>query len=289
VRTPAGTLEPDFDSAGDVAAIRDRGFVVIPDLLSADQLAGMRRALVPHLRAELLGRNNFEGHRTERVYSLVGRDPLFADLAEHPRILAICDAFLEPNYLLTASQAINIHPGETPQPFHTDDAFYRIPRPRPAVSVSTIIAVDPFTAENGATQIIPESHAWDDAALGGGLDAIDFTTAPEGERRPRPAAPLPAAVGAKVLDVTMPAGAAIVFLGTLVHRGGENRSDRPRLALSNQYCQPWARQQENYTLSIPRETARAMSQRVQALLGYSIHPPFMGHVNGVHPHRLLES
>jgi hypothetical protein len=30
-----------------------------------------------------------------------------------------------------------------------------------------------------------------------------------------------------------------------------------------------------------------MSQRVQELLGYSIHPPFMGHVNGVHPRRVL--
>jgi len=86
----------------------------------------------------------------------------------------------------------------------------------------------------------------------------------------------------------MPPGAAIVFLGTLVHRGGENRSDRPRLALSNQYCQPWARTQENYFLSIPHERVREMSPLVQALLGYSIHPPFMGHANGLHPRRALE-
>jgi ectoine hydroxylase-related dioxygenase (phytanoyl-CoA dioxygenase family) len=87
----------------------------------------------------------------------------------------------------------------------------------------------------------------------------------------------------------MPAGSVVVFLGTLVHRGGENRSTRPRLGLSNQYCQPWARQQENYTVSVPREEAARMSPRVQALLGYSIHPPFMGHVRGLHPRRLLES
>jgi ectoine hydroxylase-related dioxygenase (phytanoyl-CoA dioxygenase family) len=279
---------PDDEAARDVAAIRARGFVVIPDLLSADQLAGMRAALAPHLRAELLGRNNFEGHRTERVYSLVGRGAPFAALVEHPRVLAICDAFLAPNYLLTASQAINILPGETPQPFHTDDSFYPIPRPRPAISVSTIVAVDPFTTENGATQVIPGSHGWDDAALGAGLAGIDFQTAPEDARRPKPSAPLPPELATAVLDVAMPAGAAIVFLGTLVHRGGENRSAAPRLALSNQYCEPWARQQENYTLSIPRETARALSPRVQALLGYSVHPPFMGHANGVHPRRWLE-
>ena len=28
--------------------------------------------------------------------------------------------------------------------------------------------------------------------------------------------------------------------------------------------------------------------RIQSMLGYSIHPPFMGHVNGLHPLRLLD-
>ena len=280
--------DPIGDVERDLAAIRASGFVVVPGLLSPDELAEVRRLLEPHLRARQLGRNDFEGYRTQRVYSLVGRGTIFARLVEHPRILALCDALLEPNYLLTASQAINIEPGETPQAFHTDDLFYRIPRPRAAVSVSTIVAVDPFTAENGATQILPGSHTWSDEKIARLPDAIDFTTAPEDARRPTAKPPLPGGFAGQVVDVTMDAGSVIVFLGTLVHRGGENRSRAARLALSNQYCEPWARQQENYTLSIPREQARAMSERVQELLGYSIHPPFMGHANGVHPRRLLD-
>lgn len=39
--------------------------------------------------------------------------------------------------------------------------------------------------------------------------------------------------------------------------------------------------------AIPRERAREMSPRVRELLGYSIHPPFMGHVAGIHPGKLL--
>ncbi len=274
--------------AADVATIREHGFVMIPALLDDATIAAMRAALEPHLRSELFGRNNFEGHLTERVYSLVGLHQLFVDLVAHPRILGICDAFLQPNYLLTASQAINIHPGETPQPVHSDDLFYRIPRPRDAVSVSTIWAIDPFTRENGATQIVPGSHVLPDAAIAALLEQIDFTTTPEGERRPRPPGPLPPELATRLEDATMAPGSVIVFLGTLLHRGGGNRSERSRLALSNQYCEPWARQQENYTLSIPRERVRTMPERVQQLLGYSIHPPFMGHVLGMHPRRLLE-
>lgn len=273
--------DPDLDQ------LREEGWVVLPELLPPSVVAGMREALAPHLRGEKLGRNDFEGYRTERVYSLVALHPLFADLVEHPRILALCDALLQPNYLLTASQAINIRPGETPQEWHSDDSFYAIPRPRPAVSVSTIWAVDPFTAENGATQILRGSHRWGDAEVS--LDRIDFATRPDPERVPVPKPAPDAAYRDLIADVTMPAGSVIVFLGTLIHRGGENRTARPRLALSNQYCQPWARQQENYMVSVSRADAARLSPRVQALLGYSIHPPFMGHVRGLHPRRLLET
>jgi ectoine hydroxylase-related dioxygenase (phytanoyl-CoA dioxygenase family) len=275
-------------TTGDLAAIEEHGFVVIPGLLSTARLDGIRAALRPHLSGDLLGRNDFEGHRTQRVYALVGLDRLFQDLVEHPRILAICDALLAPNYLLTASQAINILPGETPQSFHTDDLFYLLPRPRKAVSISTIWAVDAFTAENGATQVVPGSHRLSDGALAKFLQPIDFTTAAPADRTPRPAPSLPGTLRSQVQDVVMPPGSVIVFLGTLLHRGGQNHSASARLALSNQYCEPWARQQENYTLAIPLADARRMSVRVQELLGFSIHPPFMGHVRGRHPRRLVD-
>ena len=64
-----------------------------------------------------------------------------------------CDRFLLPGCLLTASQAICIRPGEKPQDFHHDDTFYTVPRPRPMISISTIAAVDAFTAENGGTEV----------------------------------------------------------------------------------------------------------------------------------------
>lgn len=277
-----------MDVRADLAALDVQGFVCIPELLDAATCAAVREALAPHLRGDLLGRNDFEGHRTERVYSLVARGRVFEEITAHPRILAILDALLEPNYLLSASQAINILPGETPQSLHADDLFYRIPRPRRAVSVATIWAIDPFTSENGATQIIPGSHRWSDAEVESLLYQIDFRTRPPDERVPCPDT-APEHLRAQLEDAVMPAGSVIVFLGTLIHRGGANCSDRPRLALSNQYCEPWARPQENYFLSIPCEKARALPPRVQELLGYSVHPPFMGHANGVHPRTFLAS
>lgn len=88
--------------------------------------------------------------------------------------------------------------------------------------------------------------------------------------------------------VVMRAGSCVFFLGTLWHGGGANRSTQPRLAVTARYCEPWLRPQEAFTLSITRDTVRAVSEGIRRMLGYSIHPPFIGKVDGMHPKRLLE-
>ena len=237
------------------------GFVVIERAIGPDVLGRVRDELDPYLGAGAhLGRNDFEGFATNRVYALLAKAPSIAELVEHPAVLPILDALLLPNFLLSANLAINLLPGETVQAWHIDDGFYPVPRPRPAIGVSTIWAIDDFTTENGATQVIPGSHRWGD--------------------EPPPADP-------PIVDVVMPAGSVVVFLGTLWHRGGANRSDAPRLAVTPQYCEPWARPQEQMVLSVGRAAAQ-YSDRVRSMLGFAIHPPFMGHVDGLHPLRLLD-
>jgi ectoine hydroxylase-related dioxygenase (phytanoyl-CoA dioxygenase family) len=39
---------------------------------------------------------------------------------------------------------------------------------------------------------------------------------------------------------------------------------------------------------VPLDVTARCPKRVQELLGYSIHPPFMGYVNGLHPARLID-
>ncbi|MFZ2649408.1 MAG: phytanoyl-CoA dioxygenase family protein [Burkholderiaceae bacterium] len=251
-----------------------KGFTVVTDFLSSAEIARVRSGLAPYLGSHA-GRNSFEGLRTERVYTLVGRGRCFEDIAEDARVLALLDRLLAPGYLLTASQAINIHPGETAQPIHFDDTFYPIARPRASISFSTIVAVDEFTAENGGTEVIPGSHRWSDAQITGAYAgrAADAST--------------PSALRSLLVPMAVPVGACIFFHGTLLHRGGANRSAAPRLALSNQYCEPWARTQENFYLGVPPALVATMSPRLQTLLGYAIMPPFMGHVTASHPTKVL--
>lgn len=269
------SLAPGFDVEPHLQRLQQQGFTVIEDFLSAADLQAVREGLAPFL-SQHTGRNNFEGYQTERVYTLVARGAIFERIVEDARVLALLDQLLHPGYLLTASQAICIGPSETPQPIHYDDQFYTVPRPRPAFSVSTIVAVDAFTADNGGTELLPGSHRWSDDEIAGIYDGLDAD------------APGRADLERQLVPTEMPAGACVVFLGTLLHRGGGNHSTAPRLAFSNQYCEPWARPQENYFLAIPLERVRAMSPRVQQLLGYAIWPPFMGHVSAQHPLKAVQ-
>jgi ectoine hydroxylase-related dioxygenase (phytanoyl-CoA dioxygenase family) len=253
------TIDPAVADA-DLVAIERDGYVMLEGLLTATACEEIKAAVSPLLNKT--GRNSFEGLRTQRLYNVLTKTRVCDALVEHPRILALLDRLFLPNYLLSQLQVIDINPGEQAQLLHFDDGMYPIPRPRPPLSAATIWAIDAFTDHNGATIVLPGSHRWD------------------ADRRP---------TGQDLqISVVMPPGSCVFFIGTLWHGGGANHSDQSRLAVTAQYCEPWLRPQEAFTLSTVRETVQVVSEDLRRMLGYSIHPPFVGMVNGMHPKRLLE-
>lgn len=255
------------------------GYVIFPGIMPAEEADRIRNALSPYLTHQ--GRNDFEGTRTNRVYGLLAKSPVFSDLVTHPLALAFAHAELGPSFLLSACLAINLHPGETVQPWHTDDGYVHIPAPRQACAISTFWTIDETTEENGATEIIPGSHTWpadhpDLEVLRGSLDESFQTTLSK-----------PPALQTDIRKAVMPAGSLMIAKGNLWHRGGSNQSARSRLIVTPQYCAGWMRQIENMTMSVPREIAATLPKRVRELMGYSIHPPFIGYVDGMHPERAL--
>jgi ectoine hydroxylase-related dioxygenase (phytanoyl-CoA dioxygenase family) len=254
------------------------GYLIFERVLSQECVAEIRAALAPHLARDLKGRNDFEGVKTNRVYALLAKSPVFAGLVVHPLVMAFVEAELGESCLLSALLAINLQPGETVQPWHFDDGGAKIPRPRPPLGVSTFWTIDDTTELNGATEIIPGSHLWDGDTIAGAVSPADFSNR---------------AVGRETVDradavkITMPSGSLAITKGTLWHRGGPNRSDHSRLIVTPQYCVGWLRQLENMCLAVPPELADRLPERARELIGYSIHPPFMGHVDGLHPKRLL--
>lgn len=241
--------------------VDEQGYIILENILEPEVVESIRKESEPFLTHE--GRTEFEGHKTRRIYSVIEKTFSCNPIVEHPLILACLDRLLAPNYLLSQLQVIDVLPGEIRQPLHHDDGFYPVPRPRKPFGAACIWALDDFTADNGATLVYPGSHKWGDVSPAD-IDVADMVPA------------------------VMPSGSAVFFLGTTWHCAGANNTDASRLAATTQYCEPWVRQQENYSLAISRERARQCSEQVQSLLGYSMLFPFIGFVNGRDPKRLLE-
>jgi ectoine hydroxylase-related dioxygenase (phytanoyl-CoA dioxygenase family) len=272
--------DPNAPLEQTLAQLNADGYVIFPGYAPPSKVQAVRDALKPWLQGQLPGRNDFEGYRSERVYALLAKHPVFAELSADPLVLDVCEAVLGPNFMLSACLAINTHPGETVQPLHYDDSFYHVPRPRPAYGISAFWVIDDFTPENGPTQIIPGSHLWGEQTPAGAI--AEHTFVPGIDRIAEEDHP-------GLEPVVVPSGTLMLLMGTLWHRGGANQSSASRLLITPQYCVAWGRQMETMLLSVPPETVAAYPPRVQQLLGYNIHPPFMGHVNGVHPMKTLKA
>lgn len=252
-------MQPDVETAA--GAVRERGWVVLEDVAPLSLFDRLAEALDPLLASCPTGRNPFEGRTTKRVNNLLAKGAVFQEVAANPGVLDLVEAVLGPHFQISIISAIQILPGESAQDLHTDDGLYPLPWPHPPVVLNTMWAVDDFTEANGATVLVPGSHQWPDRAFGG--------------RTPQ------------TVPATMARGSVLAWVGNLVHGGGANRTDRPRLGITMNYNQAWLRQQENQYLGVPMEVVQAFPERLQRLVGYDLHPPFIGNVDGRNPLKLL--
>ena len=171
----------------------------------------------------------------------------------------MADHYLLPSclhYLLSTAQLIEILADETVQHLHRDDTAWihpPIPTDRdaaptadvPQLEVIVLYALCDFTAENGATRVVPGSHLW------------------PARRKPQEH---------EVVAAEMKAGSAIYYVGKTLHGGGPNQTqDQMRRALFLGFSLGWLRTKENFFISTPIEAVREMPKRVQQLLGYETH------------------
>jgi ectoine hydroxylase-related dioxygenase (phytanoyl-CoA dioxygenase family) len=242
-----------------VAALQRDGYAVVDALFDEPHLVAARHELGQVLQGTPSGRTAFEGACTKRVYALFAKTRALDGAATHGLVLSVLDRVLG-HYQLSAPTAIEIGPGEVAQVLHHDDGVYPLPRPHREVVLNTMWALDDFTADNGGTRVVPGSHRWIDD-------------------RPTPAT--------TTVTPTLAAGSVLFYVGSLWHGGGANITATPRLGVAIEYVASWLRPQENQYLAVPRDTVRRLPTRLQELLGYDIHPPFVGYVDGRHPRRAL--
>jgi ectoine hydroxylase-related dioxygenase (phytanoyl-CoA dioxygenase family) len=240
-----------------VAALREHGAVVVEGMLAPDLLARFNAEINPILEQVRPDRaylnpaiDCFYGDRVRQITGMAARSRIFGEeILCHPFYTGVCDAILGPScarYQLNVAQVMDRGPGAEQQLLHRDeDVWVHLPRPHAEVQIASVIALVDFRAELGATVVAPGSHRW------------------ERGRQPEPD---------ELACAEMPAGSAVVYLGSTIHAGGRNATAGSwRRGMHMSFVVGWLRTEENNYLSTPPDVARTLPRRSQELLGYAAH------------------
>jgi len=238
-------------------ALMEDGGVIVEGLLEKDLLARLNNEIDPLLAAADPAHKHlnpildvFFGDRTRHVTGLAGKSPAFAEeVMLHPVYNGLCERVLSPNcadYILNLAHIMDRGSGAEQQLFHRDeDIWVHMPAQRPELELASIVAMVDFTRGNGATVVVPGSHRW------------------TRDRQPQED---------ELAYAEMPAGSAVIYLGSTIHAGGTNTlSDFWRRGIHMSFCLGWLRTEENNLLATPPSLAKKLSPRAQQLLGYGVH------------------
>ena len=217
----------------DVARYQSEGFIVVPDVLSAQDIIELQHVTDEFVEASRKATGHTDvfdlepGHsaaqpRLRRIKTPHLHHSSYARMVKHPKIVAVLQRLWGPDIRFDISK-LNLKAAGfgSPVEWHQDWAFY----PHTNDDLAAVgIMIDDFTADNGSMLVVPGSHTgpiYDHHAKGhfvGGIDpstsGIDFS---------------------KAVMCTGTAGSITVHHVRLVHGSSANVSGKPRRFLLHQY------------------------------------------------------
>jgi ectoine hydroxylase-related dioxygenase (phytanoyl-CoA dioxygenase family) len=228
--------------------LAEHGYCLLEEALPPDRVAEVRARLIELAEQEAAGGTDYiyEDGCNQRIWTLLNKGECFIDLAVDPTITDLMNHLLGFGFLLSNIDANIAGPGGKPMFLHADQSFVPPPWPPYALVANAMWMLDDFSAENGATRIVPGSHH-------------------KGE------GPMPTIEDTASVPVVAPAGTAMVFDGRLWHQTGANvTAGERRHGILAYYCRPYMRTQENWFLSIDPEVL-GRHPELRPLLGYDLY------------------
>lgn len=185
---------------------------------------------------------NDQGGANQRIWNLANKGEVFRRLWMNEALHELARHLLGDDLLGFSATANIAKRGGNAQPLHGDQYFAPEDIPYPLVANGAWL-LDDFTAENGATRVVPKSHL-----------LRRFPT-PDEDVEWAPA--------------VAPAGTLMVWGGRLWHGTGVNMTDKPRRVILTSFARPFIRQHENATMGISPEVLSQCSPEMLTLLGFT--------------------
>jgi ectoine hydroxylase-related dioxygenase (phytanoyl-CoA dioxygenase family) len=230
-------------------ALQYVGAAIVTDVLEPDLLTRIRAAMYAtqeHILREV-GKERLDRAREVGVMRvMMDRDPVFLELLSLPEMVAVADAIVSDTSVMHLQNGLILPPYDGSASDVLQYTFHRdFPRYMDGyvASVNAMLTIDPFTAENGGTLVVPGTHQ-------------------------RPGAPSQDFLGEMAIPVECPAGSMFVFDSTLWHASGRNNSNRDRLAINHMFTRSFFKQQIDYVRALGDDCVLEQPSRTQQLLGW---------------------
>ncbi len=239
-------VREDTLTAKEKTTLDEAGYLSLGVVLSTRELEGYRRRLA-ELHAEEgedAGKEVHQEEGTLRLGNLVDKDPMFEKLITNPRLLAAIHYVLGGRFKLSSLNGRAALPSHGRQALHAD--WGEAVEPGDYYVCNSIWLLDDFTADNGATRVVPRSHR---SRLRPG-DRMDDPTADHPDQ----------------VQIVAPAGTVVVFNSHTWHGGVVNHTDRPRRAMHCYFCRRDQPQQTDQRKWLRPETLNRLSPAARAIL-----------------------
>ena len=239
----------DVDAA--VESLRTLGYAVVDGGFTAEQLGAFSQGFdaargAAHAAAggvEALAK--IDEHNTIRAPFAYDRSLLA--LARNPVILEVCKRLIGGYQILSQQNGVINPPAKTYNQgaWHRDLPYQHVVFSRP-MAINALFCLDAFTAENGATMVLPATHKQEEF-------------------------PSDRFIEASAVQVCAPAGSYIVLDCMLYHCGAPNRTTAERRAVNQVYTSPIIRQQIDLPAFLGKDFTDDAGLR--RLLGYEVTTP----------------
>jgi ectoine hydroxylase-related dioxygenase (phytanoyl-CoA dioxygenase family) len=240
-------LFPDELIAAHCYNMATRGYSVIPGVLDPSSCDRLRAALakaVSEYRPGPTAQSQLDRHL---IHDLLCRDRMFSVLLEDPRLQQLLAPLLGESWILYAFTSSSLPPRGTNygNRIHVDsprlvDGY--------AFNINVMWALDDFTAENGATELLPGSHHSE-------------------------AVPEPDFFALNRVRVICTRGSLIVHNSRVFHRAGENSTGEWRHALTMNACRAFMKQRFDWVRFVPAEISGALNDQARRIIGFDTRLP----------------
>jgi len=227
--------------------IEERGFTIVPEVVSPEEVAVLRREVLEALEADWTAYQHLPGKADFIVLELVHHSPAVVRLLENETMHHVFSHFLGDTCVLYSATSTILRPREN---HYTCEIHTDMPRLIPGYHLGLLmtLALDEFTEDNGATWYLPGSHR-----------SMDRPSDEE--------------FYANAVRVTRNAGDAAFFHPRVWHAGGLNNTDTPRVGCTLYACRSWMRQRFDYPRFLDESIVGSVGETGRRFLGFNVRVP----------------